>query len=224
MLNVVSLRGSLFCAPIRYDRGLVSAFSEILTDCVPVIVRDNVIPSWQLVSSNEKEILAFVGDKIDYVKKLEGELNSDILHDFCHRCQNIFGKIMEISKFPSMRIALAPSLLIADEKKLNDKVFSIVKFEDVDLATSNFSQVYRIDKEICSKKISINFASNFRVEPEVVIVDGKNQLRDRYLGDFDINTAHNPNYRFGIDDIKEFFQLSSEWFLDFYRLYFSEEI
>ena len=51
-------------------------------------------------------------------------------------------------------------------------------------------------------------------------LNGINQMRERYMGDFDINTMVNPEYKFSVDDVKEFFNLSPAMFASFYNLYF----
>lgn len=227
MYNAVSLRCSVFCTPIKYDKTFVAALADVLPNFVPVIIRDNIVlpvpPTWQLNSPDDSETVAFVGDKIDFVKKVNKEINEADIREFILRCQTVFEKIMRASRQSCSRLAFAPSVLVAEDKvvpkELFEKVFAVREYDGSNLATSNFSQVYRVDKTIGSQVVTINHVANFRIEPDVVLYEGRNQMRERYLGDFDINTFANPSYRFEIGDMKSFFELSLSLFKSFYSLY-----
>ena len=91
------------------------------------------------------------------------------------------------------------------------------------ITVSNVSQVFRVNKVISGKDVVLNHVANFHTVNELVNVNGRNQIRERYLCDFDINTRPYPNYRFDIDEVKEFFSLSASCFSDYYNLYLGTE-
>ncbi len=230
MYNIKTLRGTIFCPPIRYSKEFVAALYEVANEYVPVIVRDNgalpVLPIWQLTSSDEREQILFNGEKIDLIQRVEHDIDDDAIRAFAERCTVVVSKVLEVADVVCTRIALAPSVIITEKgtrpSALYNKLFSINSFEDVQLDTSNLSQVYRVNKTIGEKEVKINYVSNFRLENELVNLNGINQMRERYMGDFDINTMVNPEYKFSIDDVKGFFNLSPTMFVSFYNLYFGE--
>ena len=223
MYNIKDLRGTIFCPPIRYGKEFVAALSEVANDYIPVIVRDNgalpVLPIWQLSSPDEREMILFNGEKIDLVQRIEHEIDDNAIHAFAERSIVVFSKVLEVANVICTRIALAPSVIITEKgakpSALYNKLFSINSFEGTKLDTSNLSQVYRVNKTIREKDIKINYVSNFRLENELVNLNGINQMRERYMGDFDINTMVNPEYKFFVDDVKEFFKLSPSMFASF---------
>lgn len=230
MYNIKTIRGTIFCPPIKYTREFVSTLADLCEDYLPVIVRDNgalpVFPIWQLSSPDEKEILFFNGEKIDLVQVIEGEVDHNTLQSFCERCKIVFSSILDYTKYPCTRIALAPSVIISEKgvmaPALFSRLFAIREYQGKKLDTSNLSQVYRINKEIGGNEIMINHVANFHAENELINVGGINQLRERYMGDFDINTMVNPDYKFTIEDINAFFGFVPSIFSSFYSLYFPE--
>lgn len=230
MYNIKNLRGTIFCPPIRYSKEFVAALTEVANEYIPVIVRDNgalpVLPIWQLSSPDERELILFNGEKIDLVQRVEHEIDDDTIHAFAERSKVVFNKVLGVANVVCTRIALAPSVIVSEKgakpSALYNKLFSINSFEGTHLDTSNLSQVYRVTKTIREKDVKINYVSNFRLENELVNLNGINQMRERYMGDFDINTMVNPEYKFSVDDVKEFFDLSPAMFASFYNLYFGE--
>lgn len=228
MYNIKTLRGTIFCSPIKYTKDFVSSLAGLVDDYMPIIVRDNgalpILPIWQLTSPDEKESLFFNGDKIDLVKTIEGEIDDDVIRQFTERCKIVFGKIIEVTKFVCTRMAFAPSVIITENGErasgLYDRLFSVRNFNEVPLDTSNLSQVYRLILKIGNKEIKINHVANFRTENELISINGNNQLRERFMGDFDINTMFDPNYKFSENDIQDFFDISLSCFKNFYKLYF----
>lgn len=230
MYNTKTLRGTIFCTPIKYTKEFISSLAGVIDDYIPTLVRDNGmfpgLPTWQLSSPDDKEILAFNGDKIDLVQIVESELGEEQIVNFALRCKIVFGRILETTRYVCTRIALAPSVIIAEKAAkptaLYNRVFAIRELEGVSLDTSNISQVYRLNKIIGGSEIVINHVSNFRVENELVTIGGINQLRERYMGDFDINTMVNPQYKFSVADVMEFYDIAPSWFIKFYNLYFTD--
>lgn len=230
MYYIKVLRGTIFCPPIRYSKDFVAALSDLSKGYTPVLVRDNnampILPVWQLSSPDDKELFLFNGEKIDIVRGFEKEIDDATISAFAERCKVVFSRILEITGFVCTRIALAPSVIIAEKgtrpNALFNRLFSISHFEGANLDTSNLSQVYRINKLIGEKEVKINHVANFHLENELVTINGINQMRERYMGDFDINTMVNPEYKFSIPNVKEFFELSPTSFKAFYNLYFAE--
>lgn len=201
-----------------------------LGEYLPVIIRDNgalpVLPIWQLSSPDDKEVILFNGEKIDLVQVVESTADETVFHTFSERCKKVFCKIMEIKEFYCTRIALAPSIIITENGvssvSLYNRLFAIRDFQGTCLDSSNLSQVYRVEKVIGSSEIKINHVANFHAESELVNISGVNQIRERYMGDFDINTMVKTEYKFSIDDVKAFFDFAPSSFTSFYNLYFSE--
>lgn len=230
MYNIKALRGTIFCPPIRYTKEFVASLVQVANGYTPVIVRDNgalpVLPIWQLTSPDDREVLLFNGEKIDLIQAVENQIDDEAIREFAERCKVVFTKILDITGYVCTRIALAPSVIIAEKgarpSALFSKLFAINLFDGVQLDTSNISQVYRINKTIGDKVVKINHVANFRLENELVNINGINQMRERYMGDFDINTMANPQYKFTISNVQEFFDLSPSSFLAFYNLYLGE--
>jgi hypothetical protein len=228
MYNIKTLRGTIFCAPIKYSKEFITSLAGVIDGYLPLLVRDNGalpgLPTWQLTSPNEKEILAFNGDKIDLVQVFESEIGDEIIAAFASRCKDVFRRILETTGYVCTRIALAPSVIVAERAEkpiaLYNRIFAVRELDGVTLDTSNISQVYRLNKTIGRNEVRINHVSNFHVENELVTMGGINQLRERYIGDFDINTMVNPEYKFSVADVMEFFDLSPSFFVSFYNLYF----
>lgn len=226
MYNIKTFRGTIFCTPIKYSKEFVAALGDMIEGFLPVIVRDNgvlpVLPVWQLSSPDEKEAILFNGEKIDLVQIVEGTVDNDALHIFSERCKVVFSKILEITGSSCTRVALAPSVIVTENgvssASLYNRLFAIREFQGNCLDSSNLSQVYRVNKNFGSKEIKINHVVNFHANSELVI----NQIRERYIGDFDINTMMNPEYKFSRDDVSAFFDFASDSFTAFYNLYFQE--
>ena len=185
-----------------------------------------MLPIWQLSSPDEKEVIFFNGEKIDLIQVVESEIDDEAVIAFSERCKTVFGKIMEIKDYPCTRIALAPSVIVTDRGIKSDQLyknlFAIRTFDDTPLDSSNLSQVYRIKKMLGANEIKINHVANFHAESELVTISNINQIRERYMGDFDINTMADPQYKFSIDDVKAFFDFAPTSFTAFYKLYFPE--
>lgn len=226
MYNIKTFRGTIFCAPIKYSKEFVAALGDLIGGYLPVIVRDNsalpVLPVWQLSSPDEKEAILFNGEKIDLVQIVEGTVDNDALRFFSERCKVVFSKILEVTGYPCTRVALAPSVIVTENgvssASLYNRLFAIREFQGNSLDSSNLSQVYRVNKNLGAKEIKINHVVNFHADSELVI----NQIREHYIGDFDINTMVNPEYKFSIDDVSAFFDFASESFTAFYNLFFPE--
>ena len=226
MYNIKTLRGTIFCSPIKYTKEFVASIGDLCEEYLPVIVRDNgalrVIPVWQLSSPDEKEVILFNGEKIDLVQIVEGTVDNDALRVFSERCKAVFSKILEVTGYPCTRVALAPSVIVTENgvssASLYNRLFVIREFQGNSLDSSNLSQVYRVNKNFGAKEIKINHVVNFHADSELVI----NQIREWYIGDFDINTMVNHEYKFSIDDVSSFFDFASDSFTAFYNLYFPE--
>ena len=196
MYNIKTLRGTIFCAPVKFSREFVAGLNAVILDYMPVLVREagilSVSQPWQMVSPDGKELLLFTGDKIDVMRAVcaEGE-DADVVA-FAEHCKEIFGRILELTGYACSRLALAPSVVFAEGGTIPDalfeKLFATREFKNEKACISNVSQVFRITTKIGGKDIRVNHLANFHVENAVVNVNGKNQLREQYLCDFDINT------------------------------------
>jgi hypothetical protein len=228
MYNIKTLRGTIFCPPIQYSKDFVASLAPIVEGYLPILVRDNntlpIFPVWQLSSLDEKELLAFNGEKIDLISVVESEINDEQVRAFCERCKVVFGKIMELTGNPSTRMALAPTVVITQNGSrptdLYNRIFNVHEFDGVELDSSNLSQVYRVEKMIGEKNVIINFVSNFKAENELITTGNGNQIRVRYLCDFDVNTMPLPQYRFNKADVEVFFDSAPTYFSRFYNKYF----
>lgn len=230
MYRIKTLRGTVFCPPIRFTKEFVNDLSGTIDGYLPILVRDsNTLPIfqvWQLSSPDEKELLAFNGDKIDLIQVVEAEVDDDLIHSFSERCQAVFGRILEITGAVCTRIALAPTVIITENgerpSELFDRLFNVREFASVQLDSSNFSQVYRVDRSIGGSVIKINHVASFKAENELISTANGNQLRLRYMCDFDVNSMPHPEYRFNSVGINDFYRMAPDFFADFYRIYFAE--
>ena len=228
MYNIKTLRGTIFSVPIKYSKEFVQCLAGMVDGYMPIQVRDNgvlpILPIWRLTSPDEKDVLAFTGDKIDLMKIVEGNFDNNDIKSFAERCKKVFGRIMEVTGKICTRVALAPSVIVVEKGNKSTELFSrlyrIQKFGDVQLESSNVSQVYRVDKEIEGKAVRINFVANFYAESDRITENGVSQMRERYMCDFDINTMVNPDNKFTTVGINEFFEMAPECFKEFHELYF----
>ena len=228
MYRIKSLRGTIFCPPIKYTKQFVDTLTITLDGYLPVLIRDSnalpILPMWQMRSPDEKEVLAFNGEKIDLVKTVEAVIDEDQIVAFCERCKVVFGKILEATGFVSTRIALAPSVIVTENEErpiaLYNRLFNVKEFGNTQLDTSNVSQVYRVEKALGGFPRIINFVANFKAENELITTANGNQLRMRYMCDFDVNTMPRPDYRFTIAEVNEFFGMAPASFAEFYNAYF----
>lgn len=229
MYSIKSLRGTIFCPPVKYTKEFVDRLAGIIDGYLPIIVRDSnslpILPVWQLSSPDEKELLAFNGEKIDLIQIVESKIGDEQIQAFCERCKIVFGKILEVMGFVCTRMALAPSVIVTENgvrpEGLYNRLFNIREFDQVQLESSNLSQVYRIEKLIGDSSRLINHVANFKAENELVTTSNGNQLRQRYICDFDINTMPLPEYRFALVEIGAFFGMAPAMFASFFGLYFA---
>lgn len=230
MYRIKTLRGTVFCPPIRFSREFVNSLAGTIDGYLPIIVRDSntlpILQVWQLSSPDEKELLAFNGEKIDLIHVVESEIGNEEIGAFSDRCQAVFGKILEVTGAVCTRLALAPSIIITENGRrpatLYERVFNVREFAHVPLDSSNLSQVYRVDRSIGERMIKVNYVANFKAENEIVTMGNGNQLRIRYVCDFDVNTMPHPEYRFDANSVNEFFRMAPATFAEFYNLFFSE--
>lgn len=232
MYNIKALRGTMFCPQINYTQNFVSELNELLQGYVPVlIVQDTgnfvpTIPTWRLSSSDEDEVILFNADKIDIILKIDAPIEDVSIVSFANHCKLVFEKILSIKGYVSTRLALAPTLVVAENgirpDSLYKRLFAIQEFQHSCPEISNVSQVFRVNKLICGNDVKVNFVANFHLANGILFINGNNQIRESYLCDFDINTMANQGYKFGIDEMKNFFDISVENFKSFYNLYFSK--
>ena len=233
MYKIIKLRGSIFCPPIKYSKSFVAELVNELHDFTPMLIRDNSMISsimeWQLISPDNNENLVFSNNKIDFIKNVDYDVKDTKNNEFVERCISIFKKIMEIKKYECTRMALAPTVLISNNNSVNDlkflfdKIFNIHLFKENELSTSNISQVYRIPENLKEVNIIMNYVVNFHSENTIIIENGKNILREQYMVDFDINTFANPQYRFDIESVMDFYHKSITFFYSFYDAYLNEK-
>lgn len=227
MYKITIIRGTVFCPPIKFSRKFVEDLSGIVDDYMPTIVRDNgaipLFPAWQLISRDEKDVVVFSGEKIDLIRLVETHMDDAGLNGFARRCEEVFEKILNVTGYLCTRLAFAPSVVVSEKGSKPDalykKLFAIREFKNEKADISSVSQIYRIIKKIGDKDIKINHLANFHVEPDMITARVTNHVRDRYVGDFDINTMINPEYMFSVNEMKQFFRITPDCFKDFYDLY-----
>ena len=224
------LRGTIFCPQIKYTKEFVIELNKFLADYMPVLIvpEGNFLPvssMWKMVSSDEQDVLLFGGEKVDIIRKVYSSVNQTVIVDFTEYCKLVFEKILQLSGYTSLRLALAPTILITENgerpNSLYDRLFSLREFQHSSPEISNVSQVFRVNKSICGHEVKVNHVANFHLENELVVINGVNQIKEYYLCDFDINTMANCGYKFDINSMKEFFDIAVTSFDDFYNLYFA---
>ena len=229
MNSIVKLRGTIFCVPIPFARDFVAEMSDALKDFTPlVIVNAMPVPpffqTWQLNSPDNREALVFSGDKIDLFQNTEEMPSGEISNSFIDRCKIVFNKIMKLKNCKCSRMALAPTMAVEKPEKLYERLFKILEFQDAKLDSSNLSQVYHMKKNLLGKEILFNYVVNFRNDTSIVQNAGREQLREKFIADFDINTKQDPQYRFDDSMLNKFFDVAAACFKDFYELYMGEGV
>lgn len=227
--KIAMLRGTMFCTPIKYSREFVEGLAGVADGYVPILMGGgemfSMVPAWQLISHDEKEVLAFNGEKIDIIKVVDSEMDSTGLKMFGERCKEVFAKILEMMDYASTRVAFAPSVILTENADkpmaLFSRLYRILTFRECPLETSNLSQVFRVTKEIQGKKVLVNHVANFHSDNQLINERGINRVRERYMCDFDINTMVNPDNKFTVSGVNEFFDMGSDCFEEFYNIYFT---
>lgn len=230
-LKVTNVRGTIFVPRVDYNtanlRKMQEAFPGYLPSMISPIALPDFVPgmgvfknnSWRLVSSDQTESISFYEDKIDIITNSnELPYNVELLHKQSQHFLETFMKIISAFSFKSSRLAIAPTLFIPflenEQNGIHEftkKIFAFHQFNGSELANCDFSQVYRVPKNLNGSDYLINHLTRFSTEMFQTQVGNVIHIGERLILAVDINTFVNPVYSFDEIALKDFYTNSPTW-------------
>lgn len=117
--NIERLRGSIFVPQIAFNWNFIFKMKELLPDYLPSVisggpqmVRNMLLNpgEWTLTSPDEKIIVVFKMQKVDYIViNTDTRYTQEAIKIFAEQCQKVFEKIMELASVKANRLAIAPT-------------------------------------------------------------------------------------------------------------------
>ena len=232
-LYLENLRGSIFVPKISLTSKLITSINQLFVDYVisnymqpfpngAMITSDGIT-----LSSPQGDIMIqFLPQQINYIKKISSKYDIDEISKFADECKKTFVNILSVmSVATTSRIAIAPTLRYENDtdaiKTFYSDVFKKDKFNDALMDNWEFTQVFRLNKNLVEKNIKHNFVSKFYLanNPNRGITD-LSLPNIAYMIDLDINTFANNSYAFDAKSLEDFFDKSVEYCKDFIDFYF----
>lgn len=182
---------------------------------------------WTLTSPDEKIIVVFKMQKVDYIViNTDTRYTQEAIKIFAEQCQKVFEKIMELASVKANRLAIAPTFKYIGEipqfKTFINTIYAKNLFKKSSVDNCDFSQVFRVDEEINGTLVKTNYLSKFSTANAIIVTNGINTIQEVNILDFDINTQVNPNYTFDTVAVKDFFNKVTIFCSDFMSWYFEE--
>lgn len=184
---------------------------------------------WSLSSKEEKLEINFLEGKIDVILKKGNQLYSyEAIQESCMTISSTFEKIINAIGLVSTRLAFAPSLISHQKTSLEIKNFarSIFKekiFKGASIDNCDFSNLFRINTSILDKEVVVNYLAIFSLAQMPILQQSKIKMQDVLQINIDINTLGNEEYKFNVNDVKEFFNQSPSMTTEFLDFYFGGE-
>lgn len=170
-----------------------------------------------LMSSDDLWKIDFTSNRIDIVKNNLAVDSSDFgdLRTFVSEAIKIIEKILKRYPKKSNRISLISTYLLKemDIERINEvyyKLFNTIKlYKNNPVANWRNRTVARINKKILDKTELLNVISDVAYSKKTLKEDGVNKNFERIELKFDNNTYQgNTEYRFGLDEIKSFYEVA----------------
>ena len=234
--NIERLRGSIFVPQIAFNWNFIFKMKELLPDYLPSVisggpqmVRNMLLNpgEWTLTSPDEKIIVVFKMQKVDYIViNTDTRYTQEAIKIFAEQCQKVFEKIMDLASVKANRLAIAPTFKYIGEipqfKTFINTIYAKNLFKKSSVDNCDFSQVFRVDEEINGTLVKTNYLSKFSTANAIIVTNGVNTIQEVNILDFDINTQVNPNYTFDTVAVKDFFNKVTIFCSDFMSWYFEE--
>lgn len=244
LIAIDNLRCSIFVPKVAYNGDnitkMMTAFPGYLPSSIPLgqvpfqLMGLPILPPdinnqpWQLTSSNNKEVITFYDDKIDIIINLSNiKYSVELLKETSKHCCEMFERIMNTFKFTSIRLAIAPTLRVPFGEKEHvtksgflSRVFLLNEFEGTHTDNCDFSQVFRINRQLHDKTYLVNHLIKFSTEQINKIENNTLHVNEVLVSSLDINTFVNPTYNMGISELNEFYQKSPNWCENLINYYF----
>ena len=236
-LNLSMLRATIFVPFVSFSHQLYSEIEKILPGIVPNVpsnvnipldVRGNLFPfpSWALQRQNDNDFIIFQPNKIDYIRGFEVSSSPDTKaqwENFIDVNRQLMDILVPKAGGVASRIAIAPKFHFYSPDdvwfKIISRTFAQREFLGSEMIEGDFTQTFRVQKNLGDVSKQINFVCKFRVDQELRMVNNMPRQRDVNVIDFDINTAPFNTYTFNLAQIQAFFKDSSIFckeILDFY--------
>jgi len=230
-IKITNLRGTVFTQRIPLDNNsltkLLPLFPNFSVEMVPT-AQEAAFPipmafNWSLVNEKKDCRVIFSNNTIDIVREIYIDYTEDAIKEFAELCQKSYKAIFAEYKNVVSRMALAPTLKVElsgreEFVELSNKIASIKSFKETPISTMSFTDVYRVNEEICGNSVMINYLSNFNSSE--TIEGGTVAPVKEVVFAADINTFQLAHNEFNDSHLVDFYQKVADWYLDFYRFYF----
>ena len=230
-LKMGNIRGSIFVPRVAYTPDnldkMRDAFKDYMPTALPQVAMPDFLPgylamnknAWRMVSPDQKETISFYDDKIDIIVNAEAiPYTEEEIKKWGKHFFDSFKKIIDAFQFSSIRLALAPTLYLPFTEgspfTINDftnRIFAFNKFQGSGVDNCDFSQVFRVNKQLNGKDYLMNLLSRFSTEQYQEQKENTIHTGIRLIVNVDINTFMNPQYVFAENEMHDFYDLSPKW-------------
>lgn len=235
--NLVLCRGSLFTRRVDYTPENWNILRTVFPDYMPIkesnpgfvvsIGKEPLIMGgvlWNLRSPNID--INFFDGKIDVIRKnINQPVNSENLSFICREIKDVVCKLTDALQLTSSRLAFAPTLIDKAPNASRDfarKIFKERRYKDAQLDNCNFSNVYRVERQIGEKQTKINYLATFSEEQQPVFSGNSIKLNSIFKVDVDINTFPESSVLYNKEEVVDFFDNAAEMANDFINFYISQ--
>lgn len=247
-LKIVNIRCSIFVPKVTYNPENLQKMLGAFPGYLPSTIQSQILPipmelaglpvqmdmqntPWQISKASEKTVISFFDDKIDVVIQLEGApYDLNLLAAKSKDCYDIFKKIITTFNFVSVRLAIAPTIALqyrpnegVSKQKFLQKMYALNTFNNTPNDTCDFSQVYRINKNLNNATYLVNHLAKFTTEQQATIQGNSMTIRENLVVSLDVNTFVNPIYNMKIAELKDFYEQSPSWCDELLDYYFQTE-
>lgn len=237
-LLIADFRASIFMPKIPYNNETLQQLLPLFPGFVPSIIQPAIEISgnqppqfvgtasstWELVSSDNKIHVVFADGKIDVLIHTKTSYTKETIAMLSKQSEEYFKIIMDKFGNMSSRLAIAPTLSVEniDERNLNifiSSQFNKKSYKDGVINNGSFTNVFRVNENINGESFLCNY--NIKVKTVNELQAERNTIRiiNSLISEIDINTFPNPQYRFNVNHISDFFDRAHELtepFVDFY--------
>lgn len=241
-LKTANIRGSIFVPKVAYNTVNLDKMRTAFPDFMPTVLSPMAIPdviyavgamnnnAWRLISPDQMATISFYDDKIDIIINKEAMPYSEIEIAKCSsQFFELFKKIYDAFGFSSIRLALAPTLFLPFTEDapftvtdFTKRIYSFNQFQGSSVDNCDFSQVFRVNRQLNNKNYLINHLTKFSTEFFQEQKGDTIHTGQRMTISMDINTFVNPQYKFEEKEMYDFYDQSPKWCEELIHSYFNE--
>lgn len=238
LLQISDFRASLFMPQIPYNNKTLQEILPMFEGFVPSIMQptlelaENQQPrivntpnsQWALITGDRTIEIIFNENKVDVLIHGKNQYSIELLKALAKQAYELLAKLVDKFGNMSSRLAIAPTLAI--EGITEDKIASFAcskftksRFKDCEMSNASFTNVYRVTEKICDTNYVNNYNIKIKTLNSLNIENNIIKIINSLVCELDINTFPDPQYRFDIKKIEEFYTQSPDWtntFIDYY--------